>query len=77
MTMSRARRIEEEVRRLTRSIDCICDGVPPLCPSCVVRFAFELARLHPDSLSISMLKRRIPMLTGREAALLLEATRRV
>lgn len=77
MTMSRVRRIEEEVRRLTRNVDCTCDGVPPLCACCLVSLAFQLARQHPDTLSISMLKRRIPLLTGREASLLLEATRRV
>jgi len=30
---------------------------------------------HPDTLSISMMKRRIPRITGREAALLIEATK--
>lgn len=75
--VSRVRRFEDEVRRLTRPIDCTCDGVAPLCASCVVQMAFSLATHHPDTLSISMLKRRIPMLTGREAALLLEATRRL
>lgn len=65
------------MRRLARPIDCICDGVPPLCPPCLVRAAAILAQAHPQTLSISMLKRRIPALTGREAAILLEAMRRL
>lgn len=77
MTMSRARRLDESVRRLTRSIDCRCDGVPPLCACCLVTLASQLARLHPASLSMAILKRRIPMLTGREADILLEAMRRL
>jgi hypothetical protein len=63
--------------RSIRPIDCTCDGVPPLCAVCLVRLAFTMRRQHPDSLSVSMLKRRIPKLAGREAALLLEATRRL
>lgn len=60
-----------------RLIDCTCDGLAPYCPPCLVSLAFALRRDHPDSLSVSMLKRRIPRLTGREAALLLEASRRI
>lgn len=74
--VSRVRRFEDEVRRLTRPIDCTCDGVPPLCANCCVSLALQLFKVHPGSLSISILKRRIPMLTGREASLLLEFTRR-
>lgn len=77
MVMSRARRLDDEVRRLTQSIDCRCDGIPPLCACCLVTLAFQLARLHPGSLSMAILKRRIPRLTGREADILLEATRRL
>jgi len=43
----------------------------------LVRAAAILAQAHPQTLSISMLKRRIPALTGREAAILLEAMRRL
>ena len=64
-------------RRAIRLIDCTCDGLAPYCPPCLVTIAFSLRRDHPDSLSVSMLKRRIPRLGGREAAILLEASRRI
>jgi hypothetical protein len=60
-----------------RSLDCECDGIPPLCPVCLVRMAVTMRRQHPDTLSVSMLKRRVPRLSGREAAILVEATRRI
>lgn len=59
------------------NFDCICDGKAPLCASCLVSIAFVMRRDHPETLSIAMLKRRIPRLTGREAAVLLEATKRL
>jgi len=49
----------------------------PWCPPCVVRAAIQLRLEHPDTVSVSMLKRRIPGITGHEAALLVEATLRV
>jgi len=55
--------------------DCYCDGRLPWCPPCVVLVTMEMRRDHPDSLSVSMLKRRIPRITGHEAALLVEASR--
>ena len=55
--------------------DCFCDGVAPWCPVCVVATAVRMRHDHPHSLSISMLRRRIPGITGREAAFLIEATR--
>lgn len=64
-------------RRGIRLPECTCDGVTPFCPPCTVAIAMSLRRDHPDSLSVSMLKRRIPRLGGREAAILLEATRRL
>ncbi len=57
------------------SPDCICDGVPPWCASCVVRLAMGLRFEHGETVSVSMLKRRIPLLTGRQASLVLEATK--
>ncbi|KKN46050.1 hypothetical protein LCGC14_0676690 [marine sediment metagenome] len=57
--------------------DCICDGKAPWCSVCLVSVAFRMRNEHPDTLSVSMLKRRIPRLTGREAAILLEATQRL
>ena len=56
--------------------DCICDGKVPWCAPCVVSAAARMRRDHPDTLSVSMLKRRIPRLSGRVAAVLLEATKR-
>ena len=58
-----------------RSPDCFCDGKVPWCPACVVAIVVQMRRDHPDTLSISMLKRRIPRITGHEAALLVEASR--
>lgn len=58
-------------------LDCVCDGKVPYCPPCLFRYAIGLRIAHPDSLSVGLLKRRIPRLTGREAAILLEATRRI
>ena len=43
----------------------------------MVAVVMTMRRDHPDSLSVSMLKRRIPRLTGHEAALLVEASRLV
>ena len=58
--------------------DCICDRKVPLCASCAVAIAHMMRVDHPDSLSVSMLKRRLGRsITGREAALLVEATRRM
>lgn len=68
---------EMTVARAVRLTECTCDGIAPFCPPCVVTLAVHLRRAHPDSLSVSMLKRRIPRLGGREAAILLEATRRL
>lgn len=64
-------------RRISRGQDCTCDGVAPFCPPCLLSLAVALRRAHPDTLSIAMLKRRIPRLGGREASLLLEFTRRL
>ena len=59
-----------------RNPDCICDGRAPWCASCVVAVAFQMRIEHRDTLSPSMLKRRMGRsITGREAALLVEATK--
>ena len=63
--------------RNIRPLDCQCDGIPPLCAVCLIRMAYQMRTAHPETLSIAMLKRRVPALTGREAALLVEATRRL
>ena len=59
------------------SPDCTCDGVAPYCPPCLVASAMVMRREHPGTLSVSMLKRRIPQLSGREAALMLEFSKYV
>jgi len=65
------------MQRPCRPPDCICDGKVPFCAVCLVAIACVLRVQHPDSLSIGLLKRRIPRLSGREAAILVEATRRL
>ena len=57
------------------SPDCVCDGVAPWCATCVVTVAMGLRLEHGETVSVSMLKRRIPLLTGRQASLVLEATK--
>lgn len=56
-------------------LDCTCDGRWPYCPVCLIGLAIRLRIAHPNSLSIAILKRRIPRISGREAAILLEATK--
>jgi len=58
-----------------RPLDCICDGLMPFCPACLVLCACALRQAHPATLSVAILKRRIPGITGHEAALLLEASK--
>ena len=59
------------------SPDCFCrePGVPPRCPPCLVAAAAQMRYDHPDTLSVSMLKRRLPDVTPHEAALLVWASR--
>lgn len=60
--------------RARRRIDCFChNGV--LCPPCVVALAVAFRIAHPTTLSVAMLRRRIPGITGHEAVLLVEATK--
>lgn len=56
-------------------LDCTCDGKWPWCPDCLMSLAIHMRREHPDTLSVGMLKRRIPKISGREAALLIAATK--
>ncbi len=60
---------------VSKSASCVCDGIVPWCAPCVAGVVMMMWSEHPDSLSVSMLRRRIPGLLGREAALLLEAAR--
>jgi len=55
--------------------DCVCDGLFPLCAVCLVRSACALRLAHPQTLSVAILKRRVGDITGREAAILLEASK--
>ncbi len=58
--------------------DCICaKGQKPYCPVCVVAIAVALRYEHPDSLSPSMIRRRVPGLDGYVAAVLVEFTKRI
>ena len=41
----------------------------------MVAAAITLRREHPESLSVSLLRRRIPSITGHEAALLCEMSK--
>ena len=59
----------------TRLPDCFCDGRSPWCPICVAATAVRMRLDHMETLSVSMLRRRIPGLTGREAVYLVEAAR--
>ena len=61
----------------TLSPECVCDGKAPWCPPCLVTAATVMRLEHGERLSVAMLKRRIPRLPDREAALLLEATKRL
>lgn len=56
-------------------IDCTCDGRYPYCAPCVLAHAITMRIAHPATLSVGMLKRRLPQLTGREAAIVLEASK--
>ncbi len=63
---------------MTTRPDCICDGRTPWCAVCVVSFTAMMAFDHPDTLSPSMLKRRLGRsITGREASLLIEFAKRL
>ncbi|KKM17075.1 hypothetical protein LCGC14_1679400 [marine sediment metagenome] len=58
-----------------KSLDCYCGPDDGRCPVCVVAIATRLRHDHPETLSVSMLKRRIPGITGREAMFLVEMSR--
>jgi hypothetical protein len=58
-----------------RPLNCTCDGRGPACPCCLAAYAIVMRRNHPDTLSVGMLRRRSPELTGREAAILIETTK--
>ena len=55
--------------------DCICDGEAPRCHVCLVASTVAVYRGLGDKFSIGRLKRSIPQLSGREAALMTEAMR--
>ncbi len=56
--------------------ECICIGTDgPRCHVCLCAIVVGLRVAHPDSLSVGMVRQKLPELTGREIALLLEARR--
>ena len=55
--------------------DCICNGLYPLCAVCLIKTVCQLRQDHPLTLSIAMIKRRCGDVTGREAAILAEASK--
>ena len=63
---------------MPRVQDCICSkGQEPWCHVCTVAMAVRLRVEHPDTLSVSMLQRRMPKLDGYVAAILIEFTKRI
>ena len=57
-------------------LDCYCPKNAPLtCAVCRVRMAMSRRRKHQTTLSVSMLRRRLPDLDGETAMVLLEATK--
>jgi len=63
------------VDKVRRSTDCYCGPDGDWCPICVVTVAAKMRHEHPETLSVSMIKRRIPNITGREAVYLLEMSK--
>ena len=57
------------------SLDCYCGPAGDQCPVCVVAMAVRMRHDHPDTLSVSMLKRRLRGITGREAVYLVEMSK--
>ena len=66
-----------DVEPLATGLDCECDGEAPWCAVCVATVALRLRHEHPLSVSVAMLRRRIPGLSGREGALLLGIMRHI
>ncbi len=60
---------------MTSSLDCYCGPDKGWCPICVVTMAIRMRHQHPETLSVSMLKRRITGITGREAIYLVEMSK--
>lgn len=67
--------VTSTMRRTPLPLNCTCDGRAPTCLACHAAHAVAMRVEHPDSLSVSMLRRRNPELSRREAALLVEITR--
>ncbi len=56
--------------------DCYCPkNAPMTCAVCRVSLAMKMRREHRNTLSVSMLRRRLPNLDGDVAMVLLEATK--
>ncbi len=57
-------------------MDCYCDGHDPLRAVCLLKMAYALRAQHGRNLSLATIKRRVgARVTGREAAILLEASK--
>ena len=57
-------------------LDCYCPkNAPMTCAVCRVAMAMAMRRQHQTTLSISMLRRRLPNLDGDMAMVLLECTK--
>lgn len=60
----------------SKSPDCVCSSEAATCPVCVAAIAIYMRYEHPDTLSVGMLKRRLPPhVSGFTAAVALECTK--
>jgi hypothetical protein len=56
--------------------ECICQGTDgPRCHVCLCAQVVGLIVQHPNGVSVGLVRQKVPELTGREIALLLEARR--
>lgn len=60
----------------SKSPDCICPTETRTCPVCVAEVAISMRYDHPDTLTVSMLKRRLGHhVSGFTAAVAVECTK--
>lgn len=55
--------------------DCICGGDTPRCHVCLAAIVVGLRVAHPNSISVGMVRQKVPEITGREAAIAIELMR--
>ena len=59
-----------------RPRDCVCDGKRTPCHVCLVGAVMGMRVLYsPEIMSVGFVRKKLPWLSGREAAMLLEAIR--